>query len=101
VATTQPSQAFNYVSGYWEIRISGHILGVDTRNETANAHVVRQMHNLEVEVSRSSNTLVIDWEDGGVETFSVHKNDSGVAFTFPTHAQKSSFVTFVVTLNCS
>ena len=95
-----PVQVNDFISGYRKIQISGFIIGEDTQSESANEHVIRQKTNLETEVAKDINVLVIDWLAGPTETWTVYKNEEGVSFTYVTRAQKSHYVEFSVTLNC-
>jgi hypothetical protein len=95
-----PVETFDYISGFRPIKIVGFLLGVDTQDETAVAHLYRQRTNLKTEVEKHRNTLVIDWFGlGTLEEYTVYKNED-FDLELPSHVQYSHFVEFELTLNC-
>ena len=95
----EPVQVNAYTAGYMAVRIEAFLLGVDTQNETAQEHLVRQRANLKAEVGKDANTLTIDWRGGATETYRVFKNED-YALVFATHVQVTRMVEFSLTLNC-
>jgi hypothetical protein len=89
-----PFQAFSFVKGFRSVRIEGFFLC------STSAELLVQKGLLEAEISKSSNSLVIDWMGGGRQVFSVYQTEEGPSYTYFTHAQRSKMVNFSVSLSC-
>lgn len=96
---TEPIQTIDYVSGYTPITIEGFLRGFDTINETSMAHLIRLKHNLKTEVAKDSNTLVITWAPGVIETYRVFKNED-FDIVIPAESRMRRIINFTLTLNC-
>lgn len=99
--SAEPVQVNSFVSGYMPVRIDGFMVGLETQDETATAHLIRLKKNLQTEVGKDSNTLLINWTGtlGGLETYRVFKNEN-YALVYTWTVQESHRIDFSLTLNC-
>lgn len=94
-----PVETTDYISGYRPIDIGGKLTGIETTGESAADHLQRLWANLETEVAKDRNTLILDFGGTWSRVYTVYKNEL-VEIVVPASWQALHRVLFTLTLQC-